>query len=136
MSKLRRGNAPTITRGPFAGEIVEVDHIIPRSVAPELDEKLFNLECIPRSMNRRKRDLIGPRQQALAKEWAAQGLLGRASTAQVLAKQSPFAGPLPHVTGCVFGEPAQSIKDKGVDGPLTAPHPRLGLHTVVRDPGY
>lgn len=38
MEKLRRGNAPIITRGPYAGELAEVDHIIPRAVAPELDE--------------------------------------------------------------------------------------------------
>jgi len=86
MSKLRRGNAPTITRGPFAGEIVEVDHIIPRSVAPELDEKLFNLEFIPSSVNRRKSDSIAPRQQALAKRWASEGLLGLSTTDRVLTK--------------------------------------------------
>jgi hypothetical protein len=37
MIKLRKGNAPTITKGPYAGEIVTADHIIPRSVCPELD---------------------------------------------------------------------------------------------------
>ena len=37
MIKLRKGNAPTITKGPYAGEIVTGDHIIPRSVCPELD---------------------------------------------------------------------------------------------------
>ena len=42
MAKLRKGNAPTITKGPYAGEIVTGDHIIPRSVTPELDNTLFN----------------------------------------------------------------------------------------------
>lgn len=37
MAKLRRGNAPKITKGPYAGDIASVDHIIPRSVAPGLD---------------------------------------------------------------------------------------------------
>jgi hypothetical protein len=37
MDKLRRGKAPTITKGPYAGELATVDHIIPRSVCPELD---------------------------------------------------------------------------------------------------
>jgi hypothetical protein len=41
MAKLRRGKAPTITKGPYAGEIVTGDHIIPRSVCDELDEKLY-----------------------------------------------------------------------------------------------
>ena len=53
LDKLRRGNAPTITRGPYAGELATGDHIIPRSVAPELDNKLFNLEFMPDTLNRR-----------------------------------------------------------------------------------
>ncbi len=75
MAKLRRGYAPTITRGPYAGDVAEVDHIIPRAVVPELDEKLFNLEFMPRTMNRKKSAAIGQRQVALAKEWHAAGLL-------------------------------------------------------------
>jgi hypothetical protein len=47
MILLRKGNAPTITKGPYAGEIVTGDHIIPRSVCPELDNALFNLEFMP-----------------------------------------------------------------------------------------
>jgi hypothetical protein len=46
MIKLRKGNAPTITMGPYAGEIVTGDHIIPRSVCPELDNTRYNLEMI------------------------------------------------------------------------------------------
>lgn len=41
MIKLRKGNAPAITRGPYVGEIVSGDPIIPRSVCPELDNCLF-----------------------------------------------------------------------------------------------
>jgi hypothetical protein len=58
LEKLRRGNAPTISKGPYAGELATVDHIIPRSVCPELDNKLFNLEFMPDSINRRKSDKI------------------------------------------------------------------------------
>jgi hypothetical protein len=54
MIKLRKGNAPTITKGPYAGEIVTGDHIIPRSVCPELDNALYNLEMIPLTLNQRK----------------------------------------------------------------------------------
>jgi hypothetical protein len=75
MAKLRKGNAPTITRGPYAGDVVEVDHIIPRAVVPELDCKLYNLEFMPARMNREKSAKIGQRQIALAKQWNAQGLL-------------------------------------------------------------
>lgn len=78
MAKLRKGNAPTITRGPYAGDVVEVDHIIPRAVVPELDCKLYNLEFMPARMNREKSAKIGQRQIALAKQWNAQGLLSEA----------------------------------------------------------
>jgi hypothetical protein len=54
MIKLRKGNAPTITKGPYAGEIVTGDHIIPRSVCPELDNALYNLEMMPLTLNQRK----------------------------------------------------------------------------------
>ena len=55
MGKLRRGRAPTITRGPYAGELATVDHIIPRSVCPELDNRIYNLEFMPDTLNTRKR---------------------------------------------------------------------------------
>ena len=52
-----------------------VDHIIPRSVCPELDNKLFNLEFMPDTLNRRKGAKVGDRQQQLAKKWQEVGLL-------------------------------------------------------------
>ena len=76
MIKLRKGNAPTITKGPYAGEIVTGDHIIPRSVCPELDNALYNLEMMPLTLNQRKSAKIGQRQIDLAKRWNADGLLG------------------------------------------------------------
>lgn len=68
-------NAPTITRGPYTGDIAEVVHILPRSRFPELDEKLFNLEFMPKTMNRKKGAQMGQRQRALESEWWAAGLL-------------------------------------------------------------
>ena len=62
MIKLRKGNAPTITKGPYAGEIVTGDHIITRSVCPELDNALYNLEMMPLTLNQRKSAKIGQRQ--------------------------------------------------------------------------
>jgi hypothetical protein len=75
MAKLRKGNAPTITKGPYAGEIVMGDHIIPRSVTPELDNALFNLEFIPLTLNQRKSAKVGQRQIDLARRWHKVGLL-------------------------------------------------------------
>ncbi len=62
MIKLRKGNAPTITKGPYAGEIVTGDHIIPRSICPELDNALYNLEMMPLTLNQKKSAKIGTRQ--------------------------------------------------------------------------
>ncbi|MDB4314129.1 hypothetical protein N9953_02995 [Akkermansiaceae bacterium] len=59
MINLRKGNAPTITKGPYAGEIVTGDHIIPRSVCEELDERLYNLEFLPLTLNQRKSAKVG-----------------------------------------------------------------------------
>ena len=86
MAKLRIGNAPTITRGPYAGDIVEVDHILPRAVVPELDCKLYNLEFMPARMNREKSAKIGQRQVALARQWAAKGLLSAEGSRSVVQK--------------------------------------------------
>jgi hypothetical protein len=77
MEKLRRGKAPTITRGPYAGELATVDHIIPRSVCPELDNRLYNLEFMPDTLNKRKSDKIGDRQRQLAKKWHNTSLLSQ-----------------------------------------------------------
>jgi len=75
MDKLRRGNAPTITLGPYASELATVDHILPRSVVPELDNALYNLELMPATLNGKKSNKIGDRQRQLAKQWHAVGLL-------------------------------------------------------------
>lgn len=54
LEKLRRGRAPTITKGPYAGELATGDHIIPRSVCEELDNCLFNLEFMPETLTGRR----------------------------------------------------------------------------------
>ena len=56
MTKLRKGNTPTITKGPYAGEIVMEITIIPRSVTPELDNTLYNLEMMPLTLNQKKEE--------------------------------------------------------------------------------
>ena len=85
MIKLRKGNAPTITKGPYSGEIVTGDHIIPRSVTPELDNTLFNLEFMPLTLNQRKSAKVGQRQLDLAKRWHKVGLLSDEGLKAVLA---------------------------------------------------
>jgi hypothetical protein len=84
MILLRKGNAPTITMGPYAGEIVTGDHIIPRSVCPELDNALYNLEMMPLTLNQKKSAKIGQRQIDLARRWNQDGLLSDAGLKAVL----------------------------------------------------
>ncbi len=76
MIKLRKGNAPTITKGPYAGEIVTGDHIIPRSVCPELDNALYNLEMMPLTLNQKEeREDRHRGKSTLATRWNQDGLL-------------------------------------------------------------
>ena len=78
MGQLRTGNAPTVTKGPYAGDIASVDHIIPRSIVEELDEKLFNLEFMPSRMNSKKGNKVTLRQIQLGRKWNRAGLLSDA----------------------------------------------------------
>ena len=86
MAKLRKGNAPTITKGPYAGELATGDHIIPRSVCPELDNKLFNLEFMPETLNQKKAAKVGDRQLQLARKWQRLGVLSEVGLRAVEAK--------------------------------------------------
>jgi hypothetical protein len=75
LPQLRRGNAPTVRKGPYAGDIASVDHIIPRAIAPELDNCIANLELLPLKLNESKNDKIGARQIDLARKLHSVGLL-------------------------------------------------------------
>lgn len=75
LEKLRRGNAPTITTGPYTGELATADHIVPRSICPELDNAIFNLEFLPDTLNKKKSAKVGDRQLSLARRWYNFGLL-------------------------------------------------------------
>ena len=75
MGKLRTGNAPMIAVGEFAEEIATVDHSIPRSICPELDNRIYNLRFMPESLNQKKSNKITERERELAREWHAMGLL-------------------------------------------------------------
>ena len=75
MAKLRKGRSPTITRGPHAGDTVALDHVLPRSIVPELAARFFNLEAIDASSNLAKSAKITAREVALARRWHREGLL-------------------------------------------------------------
>lgn len=68
MTDMSRGKSPTIRTGPYAGDQLSVDHIIPRALYPQFDNVLANLELMPMRMNAAKHDKMGPRQQALLRE--------------------------------------------------------------------
>lgn len=75
IAAMKKGNAATVRKGPYSGDSLSVDHIIPRAVAPELDNVICNLELMPLRMNKSKNDSIGVRQRSLAKQLHAAGLL-------------------------------------------------------------
>jgi len=83
LAKMRRGSAPTVRKGPYAGDIASVDHIIPRAVAPELDNCIANLELLPLKVNESKNDKIGERQIDLARKLHAAGLLSAAGKQRI-----------------------------------------------------
>lgn len=87
--QLKHGNAAIITRGPYTGEPVEIDHIVPISVAPELGNELANLEMLPRTENRRKSGRIGERQLAHAEVFFQAGLLRQASVEAIRRRATP-----------------------------------------------
>lgn len=89
MEKLRRGSAPTVKFGPYTGEKLTVDHIIPRAVSPSLDLVLANLELMPHSLNMRKGAKIGQRQIDLANKLLQAGLLSAQEHAVIVSRRTP-----------------------------------------------
>ena len=86
MKNLRSGKSAIIRTGPYAGDKLSVDHIIPRSVCPELDTTLANLELMPMRMNSSKNDGVGQRQVDMANKFHAAGLLSKQGIDAVLAR--------------------------------------------------
>jgi hypothetical protein len=60
--------------GPYAGDQLSVDHIIPFAVGPELDKVIANLELMPLRMNQGKASKMGQRQLDLMRRLQAAGL--------------------------------------------------------------
>ena len=75
LEEMHRGQAPTVRRGPYRGERLSVDHIIPLKVVPELDNVIANLELMPLRMNEGKNAKVGARQVDLARKLHKAGLL-------------------------------------------------------------
>jgi hypothetical protein len=75
LAEMRRGRSPTVARGPYAGDELSVDHIIPFAVVPQLAHVIANLELMPLRMNRSKGDKMGERQRALELKLRAAGML-------------------------------------------------------------
>jgi DNA repair exonuclease SbcCD ATPase subunit len=61
MEKMKRGHSPIVQQGPYLGMKLWVDHVIPRALAPDLTACLPNLEFLPESLNRKKRDKLTAR---------------------------------------------------------------------------
>ncbi len=72
---MRQGRAARVRRGPYNGDRLSADHIIPRAVVPELDDVIANLELMPPRMNESKNAIVGQRQRALAEKFHEAGLL-------------------------------------------------------------
>jgi N-acetylglutamate synthase-like GNAT family acetyltransferase len=68
MAEMRRVKSATITKGQYAGQEAEADHVIPRAVCPELQNQVMNLELLPASLNRAKSAKVTERARVFAKE--------------------------------------------------------------------
>jgi len=74
LQEMREGRAPTVQKGPYKGDKLSVDHIIPLSVVPGLDKVIANLELMPLRMNQTKHAKMGARQMDLLKKLQCAGL--------------------------------------------------------------
>lgn len=92
LDRMRQGKGPEITRGPYKGQLIEIDHIVPLSLAPEVGNELANLEMMPASLNRRKSNQVGERQLSHAKKLLEAGLLTQESFDRVRAKAAEIGG--------------------------------------------
>jgi hypothetical protein len=84
LKDMRKGQAPTVMKGPYQGDQLSVDHIIPRVIVPELDNTIANLELMPLRMNEGKNADVGDRQRDLARKLNKAGLLSKEGLQAVL----------------------------------------------------
>ena len=79
MENMRHGKCPIVKAGPYAGDWLSVDHIVPRARYPELDNVLANLELMPMQLNRAKGDTFGQRQEYELRRFQDAGLIPQAT---------------------------------------------------------
>lgn len=74
---MRKGQSPTIQRGPYKGQELSVDHILPVSIAPELGNVMANLELLPLRLNQAKGNEIDQRGLDTNVDWTLPRSCGR-----------------------------------------------------------
>ena len=84
LAEMRKGHAATVRCGPYSGDQLSVDHIIPRAMVPELDNVIANLELMPLRANQLKSAKVWQRQRDLAGKLNKAGLLSDAGMKSVL----------------------------------------------------
>jgi hypothetical protein len=104
---LRKGQAATVRRGDHQGDELSVDHTIPRSVVPELDNVIANLELVPLKGNKGKRAKIGERQMERGRKLHEAGLLNDEGLKKLEAAWSRERGA---------GEPRSEVGNQGSEG--------------------
>ena len=72
---MSEGKSPIVGAAPDAGEKIEVDHIVPRSLAPDLDNLMINLEMLPHTLNWEKSNKITERAYSMAKRFFETGVM-------------------------------------------------------------
>lgn len=72
-----------LRRGQYKGDELTVDFIIPRTMCPELDNVIANLELLPKPTDSSKQDKVGERQVSHAEQLHAAGLLSSAGLERV-----------------------------------------------------
>ncbi len=75
VERMKAGKSPIVGTGPYSGEKAEVDHIVPRSLAPDLDNLLINLELMPMTLNRKKSNKVTQRAAQIAKKFFEAGVM-------------------------------------------------------------
>ena len=85
---MRQGRSPIVGAGPYEGEKAEVDHIIPKALAADLDNLLINLELMPMTLNRRKSDKVTQRAAQMAKKFYESGVMMGESYQRVIQMRS------------------------------------------------
>lgn len=86
LSDMQRGKSPTVRSGPYANDLLTVDHIVPFAVAPELDRVIANLELMPRRLNSSKGAKFGARQYDYTKRFRAAELLSAKRLDEILSR--------------------------------------------------